>query len=116
MATFTLDNLREEVSRKYAPTVIENGDDAYTLPNLLQMPSKQRKEVLDLIDKFEDSGSGDYDAQFEVFSEIIEAGVEGGKGKELLELLGDNAALVVEIVTSWMEGTQAGEAEPSSES
>ena len=113
MATFTLDNLREEVSRKYAPTVIENGDDSYTLPNL---PSKQRKEVLYLIDKFEDSESGDYEAQFEVFSEIIEAGVEGGKGEELLELLGDNAALVVEIVTSWMEGTQVGEAEPSSES
>lgn len=116
MATFTLDNLREEVSRKYAPTVIENGDDSYTLPNLLQMSSKQRKEVLYLIDKFEDSESGDYDAQFEVFSEIIEAGVAGGKGEELLELLGDNAALVVEIVTSWMEGTQVGEAERSSES
>lgn len=115
MATFTLNNLREEVSRKYAPTVIENGDDAYTLPNLLQMPSKQRKAVLDLIDKFEGSESVDYDSQFEVFSEIIEVGVEGGKGKELLELLGDNAALVVEIVTSWMEGTQVGEAEPSSE-
>lgn len=118
MATFTLDNLKAEVERKYAPTVIENGDDEYILANLLQLPSKTRSEVLSLIDKVdgdEESASG-IEEQLELFTEIVKLSEKNGRGDELLELIGDNTALIFEIVSAWMETTQVGEAEGSSES
>lgn len=116
MATFTLSDLRNEVSKKYAPTVIENGKETFTLQNMLQLPSKKRNEVMDLVDKFEndDEAEGDgLDAQLETFRDIIVAVEANDKGEDLLELLGDNPALLLELATSWMGSTQLGEAERS---
>ena len=110
MATFSLADLKNEVSKKYSPTVVENGDDEYTLPNLLQMPEKQRKQVQDLIDSIDDSDDAELSDQIAVFKKIIETATAGDKGAELLGLLGDNAAMLLELVTTWMDGSALGEA------
>jgi len=117
MATFTLNDLRNEVSKKYAPTVIENGKDTYTLQNMLQLPTKKRKEVMELVDSVggDDEGGSSIEDQLEIFRKIIIAAEEDDKGDELLELLGDNTAMIYEVVSSWMETTQLGEAGSSSE-
>lgn len=110
MATFTLTDLKNEVSKKYAPTVIENGDKTYTLQNLMQIGSEDRDKVLELIEDI-DSENKTLDDQIAVFRSIVEIVEENGNGGELLELLGDNTALVMELVNTWMDGTQLGEAE-----
>ena len=53
MATFSLDQLKETVSEKYEPTIIENGDDKFVLPNLLQLPEKRRNRVIELTSQAE---------------------------------------------------------------
>lgn len=116
MATFTLEDLKNEVSKKYAPTVIKNGTDQYVLQNLLQLPSKKRNQTMDLvetIDSEEEEKSG-IDHQVGVFREIIKVVVADDRGQQLLGLLGDNDALVIELVSAWMDSSQLGEAEPSS--
>lgn len=118
MATFTLTDLKNEVSKKYAPTVIENGSDTYTLQNLLQLPEKTREEVMDLIDQLDadeddDSSEPSLTRQLRIFSEAILKVEENGKGQELLDLMGGNPALILELAQAWMNATQVGEVEPS---
>lgn len=115
MATFTLTDLKNEVSKKYAPTVIENGKDEYVLQNLLQLPAEKRNKVLEIVDSLdeEDGEKVGLDAQVEKFQELIVAAEENDNGKELLSLIGDNTALLIELATRWMETTQMGEAERS---
>lgn len=111
MATFSLTDLKNEVSKKYAPTVIENGSDEFVLPNLLQMPSKKRKAVLDLIESMDaEEADGSLESQVGTFSEILVLAEDNDRGEALLELLGDNSALIVELASRWMEATQLGEA------
>lgn len=116
MSTFTLTDLKAEVEKKYAPVIIEDGDEKFILPNLLQLDAKVRREVLDLLDTIDtDEDDEDIDDQLEVFSALIRLLVSEGKGDKFLELLGGNTALVIEIANKWMDGTQLGEAERSSE-
>ena len=110
MATFSLSDLKNEVSKKYAPTVVENGDDSFTLQNMLQLPSERRDSVLELIEGV-DGEDVTLDDQLKVFKDIILAVEINDRGQELLDLLGDNSALILELVNTWMEGSQLGEAE-----
>lgn len=113
MATFTLTDLKNEVSKKYEPTVVENGKDTFTLQNVLQLPTKKRNEVLDLVNSISSEEEGDskgLDDQMVIYRDLILATEENDKGQELLDLLGDNTAMTLELVTTWMEGTQLGEA------
>lgn len=108
MATFTLDDLKTAAEKKYAPTVIQNGKDEYVLPNLLQVDSARRKKVLGLIEDLDKTE--DMDEQLGVINEMLTILTEDGRGEELLALLGDNTALLMELFESWMEGAQVGEA------
>ena len=112
MATFSLDTLKAEVEKKYAPTVIETADSEFVLQNMMQLPAAKRKKVLSLTDKLEDEEM-DFDQQIGMFQQIVEIVEDNGKGKELLKLVGDNTALLIDIATLWMESSQVGEAEQS---
>lgn len=116
MATFTLDDLKNEVSKKYAPIVIQNGTDEYVLQNLLQLPEKKRDAILSVMDNKteieEDSDTLNDDVT--MFKEIIVLAEKDDRGQELLDLLGDNFALIVELANKWLETSQPGEAVLSS--
>lgn len=110
MATFTLDNLKAEVEKKYAPTIVENGDTTYVLPNILQLPKGKRKAAFKIIDAFDEAEDPTIDEQVESFTKLVGIVVENDKGSELVDLLGDSPAALLELVNTWMEGTQLGEA------
>ena len=114
MATFTLDELRNVVDKKYAPTVIEDGDTKYELTNVLRMDKKNRDKVFELIGSIEgaisDGDTDDFDASFDIFKNILETAEKNGRGKELVELL-DDPAMLIEVATAWMEASELGEAE-----
>lgn len=110
MATFTLTDLKNVVEKKYAPTVIENGDEKFVLNNLLQLPSKKREEVMALVDAVNSDDDVTVEDQVAQFTKVLVTVVDGNKGDKLIELIGDNAALIIELVTTWMEGSELGEA------
>ena len=115
MATFTLDDLRAAADKKYAPTVIEAGDETFVLPSILRMDSKGRKDITKLLERAEslmddEETLGSIDEEIKLFSELLEKAEQGGKGKRLLELIGGDAAVLIDVVTSWLKDSQAGEA------
>lgn len=109
MATFSLTDLKKAVDKKYAPTIIKNGKTEYRLENMLQLPVEKTDEVLALVDKF-DTAEG-IKEQIEIFEAVIEAVEVNGKGRELIELLGGSQGALIELGTTWMQGTELGEAE-----
>lgn len=109
MATFTLTDLKKAVDKKYAPTIIKNGKTEYRLENMLQLPVEKTDEVLELVDKF-DTAEG-VKEQIAIFEAIIEAVEVNGKGRELIDLLGGSQGSLIELGTTWMQGTELGEAE-----
>lgn len=122
MATFSLTDLKNAVDKKYAPTIVENGSDTYTFQNLLQLPTERRDAVMKLIDSVsgneddEDSDEADdvgLANELETFSEILRLVEINDKGQELIDLLGDNTAMLIELGSAWMNGSQLGEAVPS---
>lgn len=112
MATFTLEDLKSTVEKKYAPVFIETSDETFELKNLMQLPEKPRNAVIELTEVF-DEDDLTLDKQIETFRKILELVEANGKGKALLDLVGDNTALLLEISTLWMENSQVGEAEQS---
>lgn len=120
MATFSLSDLKSAVDKKYAPTIVENGSDTYTLQNLLQLPNESRDTVVELIKKISDDDESGEDSEdfnvtdeLEVFSDIIRTVEVNGKGQELIDLLGENTAMLIELGSAWMNGSELGEAVPS---
>jgi len=112
MATFTLDKLRDIVDAKYAPTIIESGDDKFELPTLLRLPEKKRNKIFDLIAEVEkgveDEDTNALDRQLDVFREMITTAEANDRGEALLELLED-PAMIIELATTWMESSEVGE-------
>lgn len=114
MATFSLDDLRAAVNRRYAPTVIENGDETFVLQNMLQLPADRRAEAERLSDIVVGEGV-DPEEAIEAMRDIIRVVTDNDMGDKLLKLLGDNPASVITLGETWMQGTQLGEADGSSE-
>lgn len=114
MANFTLENLRAAADKKYAPTVIEAGDEEFVLPAILRMGAESRSRITDLLTDAErlaeDESVENLDEQIKTFSELISAAVLDDKGDRLLELIGDDTVILIDIVSAWMKDTQAGEA------
>ena len=114
MATFTIDELRAAADKKYAPTIIEAGDETYKLPTLLRLESKRRKQVIKLLEDLEkdlgdeSTGKGLEDT-LATFRKLIAEVEENGRGQELVDLINDDAVLI-DVVNAWLDGTQAGEA------
>lgn len=111
MATFTLTDLKKSVDTKYAPTIVKNGKTEYRLDPLLRLTKTKRDSVLELTERFD--ADSDLDDQLETVAEIIRTVEVNSKGDELLELLGGDAAMVLELGLTWMSGSELGEAVPS---
>lgn len=114
MATFTIDELRAAADKKYAPTVIEAGDETYKLPTLLRLESKRRKQVIKLLEDLEkdlgeESTGNDLEETLATFRKLIAEVEENGRGQELVDLIDDDVVLI-DIVNAWLDGIQAGEA------
>lgn len=115
MATFTLDDLRAAADKKYAPTIVEAGDETFTLPTLLRMDADTRTKITKMISKAEelvgeDESAEDLDAEIQLFSDLVVEAEANGKGERLLELIGGDVAVLVDLVTAWLKDSQAGEA------
>jgi hypothetical protein len=119
---FTLDALREEVDKEYAPFKIRVADGTeVTLRSLLRLSKKDRDSVLDLIKKIssedeERDGLEEVARVSEVTSKIIQLIADKDGGKKLLADLDGDLQVAIKIIEAWITETQLGEAQNSPDS
>lgn len=121
---FTLDALREETIRRYAPTEIDLGDgETVELKSILRLGEKDRKAVLSAISEINDLEFDDDDDE-EAIEEWAEAVVDAcgkifkliaSQPKKLVAKLDHDdptikANLHTAVLTRWVGESQVGEA------
>lgn len=118
---FTLDSLREEVEKEYAPVKVTVAKDQdVVLRNLLRVPKKAREELFGLLDEMENLTEGkDDEAEMSVdelektagiATRMIELVADGPHKKKLIDALNDDMALTLKVFEAWMEASNPGEA------
>jgi len=125
---FTLDALRSETIRRYAPTVIDlGGGSEVELSSILRLREKDRKEVLNVIESLNEielDEDADDEAELVEWSEaIVDACtkifrlITPGYKKLVTKLDHDDpkikANLFTAVLTRWVGESQLGEAESS---
>ncbi|AXH48800.1 tail assembly chaperone [Mycobacterium phage Steamy] len=125
---FTLDSVREEVEKEFAPVTVDMAEGSVVLRNVLRVPKLRRDKVFKLIDDL-DAATKDADGKpipeeelgFEHMERTAESAIElirlvadSDKLAEILcTVLEDDVALALAVFGKWMEVTQPGEAERS---
>jgi hypothetical protein len=117
---FTLDNLRREVEKEFAPFQIDVDGDTLTLRNLLRVPKLRRDEVYGLLDELsevQDSDEGTLsvtEKSAQIALKIIPMVADKEKlARTLVERIEDDLALTLRLFNVWMSATQPGEADSS---
>lgn len=122
---FTLDSLREEADKKFAPVKIGMSDGTeVTLKNLLRLGKRDRDLVTDrlkTINKSHDEEGNDSEetsTSIESVDALLEAATEilskvADDPRKLLKELDGDVGLIMQVLQTWMEGTQSGEAQSS---
>lgn len=118
----TLDSLREDIEREFAPCQVDLGEGkTLTLRNLLRLPKNTREQVYTLLDELSDIQKDDdqdglvaTEQSAQIALKILPLVADNEKlGAKLVESIEDDLALTLRVFSRWMEGTQAGEAEGS---
>lgn len=120
---FTLDSMREEIEKEFAPCQFELPDGkTVTLRNILRLPKTGREKVYALLDELADIQKQDdadgglvaTEKSAEIALKIFPLVADSEKlGRQLVESIEEDLALTLRVFSTWMEGTQAGEAEDS---
>ena len=119
---FTLDSMREEIEREFAPFQIDLGEGkVVTLRNVLRLPKKDREKVYALLDQLggtqddeDEGGLSSTEHSAEIALQILPLVAESEKlGRQLVEAIEEDLALTLRVFSSWMGGTQVGEADSS---
>lgn len=112
---FTLDSLREEVDKEFAPVKIglKNGTEV-VLRNILRLGKTDRDKLLEKLDSLksvEESDAESVDALVAIASDILL--LVADQGRQLVKELDGDIALIMKVLSAWMETTQPGEAASS---
>jgi hypothetical protein len=117
---FTLDNLRKEVEKEFAPFQIDVDGEKLTLRNLLRVPKNRRDEVYGLLDELsavQESDEGTLsvtEKSAQIALKIIPMVADKEKlARTLVERIEDDLALTLRLFNVWMSATQPGEADSS---
>lgn len=118
---FTLDSMRSEIEREFAPFQITIDGKTLTLRNLLRVPKKHREEVYALLDelaavsdKDEESSLSSTEKSAQIALKILPLVSDNEKLANILVAnIEDDLALTLRVFSKWMAATQAGEAEGS---
>lgn len=118
---FTLDSMRDEIQREFAPFQLEIDGKTLTLQNLLRVPKKHREEVYALLDELaavsdkDDEGSlSSTEKSAQIALKILPLVSDNEKlANVLVANIEDDLALTLRVFSKWMAATQAGEAEGS---
>lgn len=111
---YSLENLRADLDKQFAPVEVMVGRSKVTLRNLMRLGKEDRISVQDLIDKLQ---SGDEnqsaDDMFDLIRSVLLVVVADDKGQTLVDAIGDDLALGMHLMERWTAATQPGEAQNS---
>lgn len=117
---FTLDAMREEIEKEFAPFQIEVDGEKLTLRNLLRVPKNRRDEVYGLLDDLtaaQESDEGTLsvtEKSAQIALKIIPLVADNeALAHVLVERIEDDLALTLRLFNVWMEATQSGNSEDS---
>ena len=117
---FTLDAMREEIEKEFAPFQIEVDGEKLTLRNLLRVPKNRRDEVYGLLDELSAAQESDEgtlavtEKSAQIALKIIPLVADKEKlARTLVERIEDDLALTLRLFNVWMEATQSGNSEDS---
>ncbi|QGJ90174.1 tail assembly chaperone [Mycobacterium phage SheaKeira] len=120
---FTLDSVREEVEREFAPVTVDMAEGSVVLRNVLRVPKLRRDKVFKLIDDLEAATKDEKGKEIAIESlgmehmektagiavELIRLVCDSDKlGEILCGILEDDVALTLAVFGKWMEVTQPG--------
>lgn len=112
---FTLDAMREEIEKEFAPFQIEVDGEKLTLRNLLRVPKNRRDEVYGLLDDLSAAQESDEgtlsvtEKSAQIALKIIPLVADKEKlARTLVERIEDDLALTLRLFNVWMEATQSG--------
>lgn len=113
--SYSLDDLRNDLDREFAPLELTVGKTRVVLRNPLRLSSADRKVVLDAMKALDDDSlkEDDVDAMLDEIRKVLGACADAGKGDALISAIGDDVALAMKIMSLWSEATQPGEASNS---
>lgn len=112
--SFTLDDLRAEVEKKYAPLQITLSDGTVvTLRHLLRLKDKVREQVVDTLKLLESTDGEDQDAAEMIDAATTVLKLVADQGTKLIRELDGDVTLIMAVLERWAESTQPGEATPS---
>lgn len=114
---YTLDNLKQDLDKKYVAVEIEVGDgQSVVLRNLMRLSKDDRAKVVGAIQSLEELDTKTPEGLDQLVKNLKAAiGVIAEKnGKILTDQIGDDIGLLMEIWNLWQNATQLGEAENSS--
>jgi hypothetical protein len=116
MAKFTLDDIRAEAERRYAPTVVELSDGTNcTLENILNLDDKTSNKVEKALKDLSATGEDDDKdvGSIRESATTLLTLIGGKNGAKLVEELDGNLARIMIVIEHWTSSTQVGEASPS---
>ncbi|QGJ88777.1 tail assembly chaperone [Mycobacterium phage Yecey3] len=120
---FTLDSVREEVEKEFAPVTVDMAEGSVVLRNVLRVPKLRRDKVFKLIDELEAATKDEDGNEIAVEAlgmehmektagiavELIRLVSDSDKlGEILCTALEDDVALTLAVFGKWMEVTQPG--------
>ncbi|MGZ6053977.1 MAG: phage tail assembly protein [Isosphaeraceae bacterium] len=116
---FTLDSIREEVEKEFAPVKVALSDGTeVTLRNLLRLNKDARKEVLKALKDLEDIQGEDGTSVEEIellvdSAETVLVKLAGADGEKLVKEIDGDVSMLLKIMEYWMGSSQPGEAQNS---
>lgn len=119
--SFTLEDLRDDLDKEFAPLKITVGGEEFVLQNLLRVGEKSRKAVRDALKDIEDvdpdeakeKSLEDVDRMVGTLELILRTVTAKGKGDKLVAAIDGDVMLAMKVVELWSEATQPGEAQNS---
>ncbi|AFQ97393.1 tail assembly chaperone [Mycobacterium phage Rebeuca] len=116
---FTLDSLREEADKTFAPVKVELSDGSQvTLRNLLRLAKGDRKKVLATLETLrsdedkEGKTLDEIDTMVDAVTDVLKI-VAGKDAAKLVKELDGDLGLLMGVLNHWLEETAPGEAQNS---
>ncbi|AEV52147.1 RGL3 [Rhodococcus phage RGL3] len=112
--TYSLDQLKADLDKEFAPVVIQVDGEGLVLRNVLRCNDGERDTIFDLLAEFEALEESEKEdaatvrRSFELIRELLEVIVKDGKGKKLVDALGGDAALTMSVFNKWQTEAQVG--------
>lgn len=119
--SYSLENLKADLDRQFAPLALEAGGQKLVLQNLLRLGEKDRAAVMAALAEVEDSGDSvdgsgsvaDLDRLSAAVTTVLRTVTADGKGDKLIASLAGDVMLAMKVIELWAEATQPGEAQNS---